>query len=515
MPVVFTPALALTGVNATGTLSISGDPSARYKLGDASLTNSDTQVSDVDKAVEVQVTTSSTSGASVTATLSIAGKTVNCVATTRSDVTAPTASILFPPAVSLTEGASVIVRGTVKDEVGGSGVKSVKVNGVAATVDAAKGTWELKAADLKDENGGVNTLTLEVEDSVGNVDKNAASVTITKGDITQAFPANGGVDFVGPQTVAWDNLDGRNRALVMNVNGSASALVAIDLSTGVRSVVSDNSTQLDFPFVYDRSDFNTAPLLIDKKNKVAWVGQNSKATLDFAVLKIDLATGARSGLSRGNLRHISDIAIEQSETRNRLYDCSFNQGSVGFRSYEFEEYTRVGGSDASQPDAVNLFDNSGSIVVDKIRNRLLMTSFSGNQFVYGIDISKEDKDPTAGARSIFSNATTPNGENPFTATGDRVLTSIRIDEDRSRALMVDRLKPAIFALTLSDDKTKDGVRSVLSSNETSSVNKFIDPYGLHIEASMNYAIVVDKGQKALMAVDLESGERVVVSKSKN
>ena len=38
--------------------------------------------------------------------------------------------------------------------------------------------------------------------------------------------------------------------------------------------------------------------------------------------------------------------------------------------------------------------------------------------------------------------------------------------------------------------------------------------GLHIEASMNYAIVVDKGQKALMAVDLESGERVVVSKSK-
>ena len=63
-------------------------------------------------------------------------------------------------------------------------------------------------------------------------------------------------------------------------------------------------------------------------------------------------------------------------------------------------------------------------------------------------------------------------------------------------------------------KLKTSARSVLSSNEKSSVNKFIDPYGLHIEASMNYAIVVDKGQKALMAVDLESGERVVVSKSK-
>lgn len=515
MPVVFTPALALSGVNATGTLSISGDPSARYKLGnlgEGSFTNSDTQVSDVNKAVEVQVTTSSTAGASVKATLSIAGKTVDCVATTRSDVTAPTASILFPPAVSLTEGASVIMRGTVKDEEGGSGVKSVKVNGVAATVDTAKGTWELTAAALTD---GVNNLKLVVEDVAGNVNEDAAQVAVSKGDITQAFPANGGVDFVGPQTVAWDNLDGRNRALVMDVNGSASALVAIDLSSGVRSVVSDNNTQLSFPFVYDRSDFNTAPLLIDKKNKVAWVGQNSKTILDPSVLKIDLSTGARNGLSSGNLRHISDLAIERSETRDRMYDCSFRQGAVNFFSFVEGAYTYVGTSDPAFPSAAFPFENSGSMALDKSRNRLLMTSFSGNQFVYGIDISKEDQDPTAGARSIFSDAVTPNSENPFTSTGDRVLTSIRIDEDRSRALMVDRLKPAIFALTLSDDKTKDGARSVLSSNEKSSVNKFIDPYGLHIEASMNYAIVVDKGQKALMAVDLESGERVVVSKSKN
>ena len=116
----------------------------------------------------------------------------------------------------------------------------------------------------------------------------------------------------------------------MDVNGSASALVAIDLSSGVRSVVSDNNTQLSFPFVYDRSDFNTAPLLIDKKNKVAWVGQNSKTILDPSVLKIDLSTGARNGLSSGNLRHISDLAIERSETRDRMYDCSFRQGAVNF-----------------------------------------------------------------------------------------------------------------------------------------------------------------------------------------
>ncbi len=52
----------------------------------------------------------------------------------------PDGQHFIPPSRELTEGASVIMRGTVKDEEGGSGVKSVKVNGVAATVDAAEGT---------------------------------------------------------------------------------------------------------------------------------------------------------------------------------------------------------------------------------------------------------------------------------------------------------------------------------------------------------------------------------------
>jgi hypothetical protein len=506
--VVTSASFTLNGVNAQGSLAISGDASAEYQLNGGSFTKQPTPISAGNQTVVVRLTTAATASTAVKATLSIGGKTVDFTATTRADVAAPTGSIIFPPSVSLTEGNTVIMRGTVKDDA--STIASVKINNQTATVNPTAGTWELKDAAL---TAGKQTLKLVVEDSAGNVNSSAAQVEITQGDITQAFPENGGVDFVGPQTVAWDNLDGRNRALVMDVNRDNPALVAVDLKTGIRSSLSDNNKQTTLPFVYDRDDFNAAPLLIDKDQKSAWVGQNSKAILDFAVLKIDLTSGVRSGLSSGNLRHISDLALERSETRDRLYDCSFNQGSVGFRSYILDKYTRVGGSDASHPDAVNLFDNSGSIVVDKPRRRLLMTSFSGNQFVYGIDISKDDQDDTAGARTVFSNATTPNSENPFSATGDQVLTSIRIDTDRSRALMVDRLKPGIFALILSDDKTKDGARSVLSANDKNPSNKLSDPYGLHIEAGMPYALLVDKGQKALMAVDLESGERVIISKT--
>jgi len=498
---------------------ISGDASAQYSFNSGSFTNSETPVSGGANTIAVRVTTSTTAGASVEANLSVGSASVKCVATTRSDITAPTASILFPPAVSLTEGASVIMRGTVKDEANGSGVKSVKVNGVAATVDTAKGTWELKAADLKDENGGVNTLTLEVEDNVGNVDKSAASVTVTKGAITQAFPSNGGVDFVGPQTVAWDNLDGRNRALVMDVD--AKALVAVDLKTGLRSVLSDNSTQPDMPFIYDRTDYNGAPVVVDKIKKVAYVGQSSTKNTNPGVFSIALDTGVRQEALTGTARSLADLAIDYRAETTRMFDATATIGNIDF--WDLTTKNAAGGysnSQAAFPNTDFPFVNSGSIALDAPRNRLLMTSLSGDQFVYSINAkapfdSSDVNSLDRGGRSIFSNATTPNNLEPFAASGTNVLTSIRIDTDRSRALMVDRLKPAVFALTISDDPTKDGARSIFSSNEKSLPNKLVDPYGLHIEANMDYALIVDKGQKALMALDLESGERVVVSKSKN
>ena len=495
---------------------ISGDASAQYSFNGGSYTNAETPVSGGANTIAVQVTTSATAGASVEANLSVGGVSVKCVATTRTDVTAPTANILFPPAVSLTEGASVIMRGTVKDEDGGSGVKSVKVNGVAATVDTAKGAWELKAAALTD---GVNNLKLVVEDAAGNINEDAARVAVTKGDISEAFPVGGGVDFVGPQTVAWDNLDGRNRALVVDVAGKA--LVAVDLKTGMRSVLSDNSTQLDMPFIYDRMDYNGAPVVVDRIKKVAYVGQSSTRNTNPGVFAIALDTGERQEALTGTARSLADLAIDYRAETTRMFDATATIGNIDF--WDITSKNAAGGysnSQAAFPNTDFPFANSGSIALDAPRNRLLMTSLSGDQFLYAINakapfVSDDVNSLDRGGRSIFSNATTPNNNEPFTASGTNVLTSIRIDTDRNRALMVDRLKPAVFALAISDDPTKDGARSIFSSNEKSIPNKLVDPFGLHIEANMDYALIVDKGQKALMALDLESGERVVVSKSKN
>jgi molybdopterin synthase catalytic subunit len=491
---------------------ISGDASARYSFNGGSYTNAETLVSGGSNTIAVRVTTSATAGGSVEANLSVGGLSVKCVATTRTDLTAPTASILFPPAVSLTEGASVIMRGTVKDEDGGSGVKSLKVNGVAATVDAAKGTWELTAATLAD---GVNNLKLVVEDLAGNINEDAAHVAVTKGDITQAFPANGGVDFVGPQTVAWDNLDGHNRALVMDVD--AKALVAVDLKTGVRIMLSDNTTQPEIPFIYDRTDYNGASIAIDATTKKAYVVNSSKSQ-SGGVLTVDLQTGSRENTVVGALSSISDLSIDRTNDFNRLFSCSFRQGTVD--AWDFASKSWAGGysdSDGGIPNTELPFENSGGIAVDKVRNRLLMTSFNAPAFIYAIDIKYDQNDPShdnvRGLRKLFSDASYPSAANQFTSSGNALLPAIRIDEDRSRALVVDRLKPAVIAAALSNDVAKDGERTIFSDNK--SVNKLVDPFGLHVEAGIPFALLVDKAQKALIAIDLETGERVFLSKASN
>ncbi|HMU67215.1 MAG TPA: hypothetical protein PKE57_08720, partial [Cellvibrionaceae bacterium] len=304
--------------------------------------------------------------------------------------------------------------------------------------------------------------------------------------------------------------------LVMDVD--AKALIAVDLNTGVRSVLSDNTTQNDLPFIYEGKGYNAGSIVLDKKVGKVYAGlsidgEGSNLDLPHSIIGVDVLTGTRSIVSNSVFFETSDMVLDTTGSNYRLFagetkeDYLSGWDFISNSGFDYSSYS------LGQPDKVNQFYNVGSLAVDAPRKRLLMTSLSGQQFVYAVDIAAASNAPfqNKGARSVFSDGATPNVENPFTSSGNYVLTSIRVDSDRSRALMVDRLKPAIFELALSDDKTKDGARSVLSDNATA--NKLANPYGLHIESGMPYALLVDKGTKALIAVDSESGERVFISKT--
>jgi len=92
--------------------------------------------------------------------------------TTKADTEAPEIAIHFPPMRATTDAplpAILKVRGSINDDFG---VKSITVNGVETTIDAAAGTWSVDYALI----AGMQEIVAVVEDLAGNTAE--SSVTL-------------------------------------------------------------------------------------------------------------------------------------------------------------------------------------------------------------------------------------------------------------------------------------------------------------------------------------------------
>ena len=128
---------------------------------------------------------------------------------------APEATILFPPAQSLSESDTVTVRGTARSD---NEITVVRVNGVDATTSDSFATWEATVP----LNLGINTLTVETGDINNNQSSNAASVTVDSGPLMEP-PAGLALDLANNRMLTVDELRGQ--------------LIAIDLDSAARSVI--------------------------------------------------------------------------------------------------------------------------------------------------------------------------------------------------------------------------------------------------------------------------------------
>jgi RHS repeat-associated protein len=113
------------------------------------------------------------------------------------DTTAPTLAITSPANNSTTQSATISLSGTVSDAGQyASGVAQVTVNGTAATVNAAAGTWTINDFPLV---VGVNQITVRGVDNAGNATVQTLNVTRQPPNDTQApqiaitSPANNSV----------------------------------------------------------------------------------------------------------------------------------------------------------------------------------------------------------------------------------------------------------------------------------------------------------------------------------
>lgn len=191
-------------------------------------------------------------------------------------------------------------------------------------------------------------------------------------------------------------------------------------------------------------------------------------------------------------------------------------------------------SDGTSPaDNFPAYSSLASLTVDLQRDQLLLTA-DDPEILYAIDID-------TGTRSIVSNDEVPNDINPLLAPGSTV-----VDAANDRALISDRFQDAIIAVDLnSGERTifaegsapdylaidrnnnrllasdltttiagfdlESGIREVISdSNAPHERNPARIPSHLVVDPNNDLAYLIDFQLSALLAIDLVTGERVIV-----
>lgn len=299
---------------------------------------------------------------------------------------------------------------------------------------------------------------------------------------TTSFPEVLFTSAANPVGVALDPAN--DRALV--VDNQLRAVVAVDLLTGVRTVLSDNvSPDTATPF---GSPVGIALDTVNNRALVTDVGRG-------AVLAVDLQTGARTVLSDALVPDAANplsgpvaIAVDAANARALVVDNRTDQ----VLAVNLQTGARTILSAAGTPDSVNPFVAPVGIAVDGSRALVVDNALDA---VLAVDLA-------TGTRTVLSSGTVPDAVNPL---GSPV--AIAVDAANGRALVVDNRLRAVVAVSLAT-----GARTILSgSTVPDGSNPFGGPAGVALSAAGDAALVMDARLDTLLGVDPGTGGRSVLS----
>lgn len=430
---------------------------------------------------------------------------------------APSATIVFPSAASVTESDSITVRGTASDD---GEIAIVRVNGVDASSTDGFASWSATVP----LNLGVNTLVVETGDTARNENSNVTSVVVQR---------QAGLDV--PSKVALDSAN--NRLFV--IDGGRRAIIVVDLSTGVRSVLSGYGTP-DFnhlfvlPNALELDSANNRLLVVDSSQNVLMavdlttgarsiVSENGVpgSTVDFAaprglaldsadnrayiadsssgegfVIEVDLSTGGRDVLSDNTMhggltafQRIQNVVLHSD--LNRLYVTDANIPAI--ISVSLIDGTRFWVSHNTARGAGVALNGPRDLVLDEANNRLLVTD-TGQDSILAIDLSSGD-------RSLLT------GAHPAGFTGFENANGVELDSSNNRVLVTDANIKAVLGVSLDDGAHEFVVDGAFPSRD--SVMQL--PQGMAIDRESGRAYVVDSNLRSVTAIDLSTGTRSLLS----
>ena len=406
------------------------------------------------------------------------------------DANAPTATITFPPSLSLTDGDSVIVHGTANDAEG-SEITIVRVNGIDVSSNDNFATWQVTVP----LTSGQNTLTVETGDMALNSNTNAATAVINRQSI-----------LLNPVDVAIDS--DNNRALV--IDNALRTLMVVDLTAGPQQGTVTTITDPNNTF------FNSLQgiVLDDSNNRALVVDSNADA-----VIAVDLNPGPGFGnetvisnpVTPNNINSfVNPLGIALDSANNRAF--VIDRGLDAVIEVDLTPGPTLGAREIISspliPNGSNAFVDPLSIALDFANSRLLVTDIALDA-VMTVNLAPGIN---FGARSILSDSTTPNSNNPFS-----IPANIEMDFLNNRALVMDRGLNSLIAVDLDSSNPSYGSRTIISNNGTpNGDNLFANPRGFDLDDNANRALVADFTRRSVVAVDLnpgpDAGARTIFSK---
>ncbi len=329
--------------------------------------------------------------------------------------------------------------------------------------------------------------------------------------ILSRFGLGSGPSFDDPVAVCIDDTGAERRALVLDGN----RLMAVHLQTGDREVISDSGISLDFP---------QAMVLDGARGRVLVADSAADA-----VVAIQLADGARTVLSGPgdgpNMIIPRALAVDSGgvsgdrllvvdEGAKAVFAIALNDGQSGQRTVLSDLNPGGGeGVEFDNPVGLAVYGDQG-YVVDSRMGAVIAVTLSDD----------DDQSTRRGDRVLHSNfhlGAGPTTKRPqgvvidtiSDTTGDTIGTGQSgMAENQTtssvtgRALVLDDDRNALMAVDLAT-----GHRAVISGPGVGEGVSLFRPLNMALDTAGKRVLVVDDGLNALIAIDLAEGHREVIS----
>jgi hypothetical protein len=503
-------AITVKGIDVAVPVSITG---GTYSINGGAFTSAAGTVS-ADQTITVKTTSASKTESTQSAVLTVGGVDGNFAVTTINDTFPPVAEFKFPTPYTMSEASEVKVRGTATDDNAITSVKLLVRSFNLATPTVTISEEEIDAFPKSETNGvkdysswtAVIPLVANAENEIKVVatdDRDnetlvaeANKIAIRQAAIATAFPDDVN-QFDDPTHTALDISGGPNRVLVAD----RGKVWAVDINTGKRTLFVDHD---------DVCSDSQRGLTIDSQASQYYGVCNNKIHI--------------FDLSNGNLINeypinpyfrgysFSGLSLDRSNERNHLVmvDSPSELGEVNgilvSFSLDSKEFSVVSTSDDMPP----IKGSFGSIAI--IGNQYLVPS--GGQHKDSSLHSIISVDAHTGKRAVYSDNTIGAGE-PFSALlpdGNTAgLTAILADEKNNQLFVYETLSGKLLSIDM-----KSGVRSLFLDASYIGVSRrkpsILD---MDLDEVNGILLMSDARRDALLMIDKETREKVILSKSNN